>query len=523
MTQHKKAHEAILQGISLHQANSLPQAIVFYEKALKFQANNAIALSNMALALQSLGEVEKAATNFKKAIKIKPDYSDAHYNLGNLQQEQGDLSQAIKSYEKAIAINPNNAVFHCNLGNAIYQQSKLEKAAISYKKAIALQPDFAMALSNLALIQTAQGQVNAAILNHQKAIAAQPSYAKAHYNLSRTKKDTGLTELQLMQDLLAHATNSNDKMYFNFAMGQALLNIKKYPQAFACFVEANNHARSEFHFDINDEKFLFTYFHKFFNADFFKKRESYGHIDKTPIFIVGMPRSGSTLIEQILASHPDVYGAGELHILKEILLKNTPSNLINQTPETIAQKDFAAIDQLGAEYINKLRDINQNAKFIINKLPANFLYIGIIKLLLPNAKIIHSTRNPADTCLSIFQIKFSEHQPYAYNLVELGQYYRLYSEMMNHWHTLFPGFIYDLCYENLIVNQEGETRKLLQFCGLDWQNSCLDFFKNSRQVESASNIQVRNPIYPSSVKRWQRFERELKPLLDVLGDLNTEN
>ncbi|MBF0382758.1 MAG: sulfotransferase, partial [Magnetococcales bacterium] len=168
-----------------------------------------------------------------------------------------------------------------------------------------------------------------------------------------------------------------------------------------------------------------------------------------------------------------------------------------------------------------LRKIEPNAKFIINKLPANFLYIGIIKLLLPNAKIIHSLRSPEDTCLSIFQIKFSKPLPYAYHLTELGQYYRLYTQMMEHWQTLFPGFIYDLDYENLIADQEGETRKLLQFCGLDWTDSCLDFHKNNREVESASNVQVREPIYPTSVKRWLKFKSELQPLITALGDLSS--
>ncbi|MBF0382167.1 MAG: tetratricopeptide repeat protein, partial [Magnetococcales bacterium] len=209
-----------------------------------------------------------------------------------------------------MAINPNNPIFHCNLGNSLYELGRTDDAASCYQKAIDLQPDFAMALSNLALIQTSKGQLDEAIINHQKAIAADPSYAKAHYNLARCKKDTGEQELQTMAKLVAKTTVDEDKMYFNFAMGQVLTNCKRYSEAFSCFLNANRYARATFDFNINDEKQLFENFYRVFNTDFFQKRESYGYKDETAIFIIGMPRSGSTLIEQILATHPQVYGAG---------------------------------------------------------------------------------------------------------------------------------------------------------------------------------------------------------------------
>jgi hypothetical protein len=188
-------------------------------------------------------------------------------------------------------------------------------------------------------------------------------------------------------------------------------------------------------------------------------------------------------------------------------------------PDIVSRLKSNDVDKLGNKYIEKIREIEPKIKFITDKMPGNFLYIGIIKLILPNAKIIHSVRSPEDTCLSIFRTNFTEMHNYAHELSELGQYYRLYSDMMAHWHKTFPGTIYDVHYEKLTVNQEHETRELLEFCGLDWHRECLRFHETERNIQTASNYQVRQPMYTSSINSWKRFEKQLQPLIKALGDL----
>ena len=309
----------------------------------------------------------------------------------------------------------------------------------------------------------------------------------------------------------------------NFALGKAFDDLGEGEEAFKCYIEGNRLYRKTLSFNIADEKKLFLRFKKMFDRDFFKKREGFGCSDSTPIFILGMPRSGSTLIEQILSSHPDIFGAGELSFTRRIVQTKMSSNLDSMIPYTASRLKIDDVAKMGNEYVTRIRKLAPKAKFITDKMPANFLFIGMIKLMLPNAKIIHSVRSPEDTCLSIFKQNFIGTHDYAYDMTELGQYYRLYSDIMNHWHTQFPGVIYDIKYEHLIANQEDETRKLLKFCNVEWDDNCLNFHKTARDVHTASNVQVRQSIYSSSVAGWRRYEKQLQPLTNALGDLISIN
>jgi hypothetical protein len=299
-------------------------------------------------------------------------------------------------------------------------------------------------------------------------------------------------------------------------LGKALADSGDYTEAFRYFLEGNRLKRATFAFKIARSAKTFRQIQERFSHRFFASRKDFGCPDKTPIFILGMPRSGSTLIEQIVASHPDVYGAGELLFVREVMLANMPANHISMIAQSALCLDSDRAAEIGSRYIERVREIEPDSRFITDKMPENFLLIGIIRLLLPNAKIIHSVRSPEDTCLSIFRAKFTGEHNYAYDLTELGQYYRLYSEMMSHWHGLFPGYIYDMHYEKLIENQEEESRKLLEFCGLPWSEQCLDFHNSSRTVQTSSSAQVRRPMYQSSVAGWKRYEQQLQSLLAVL-------
>ncbi|MBF0358438.1 MAG: sulfotransferase [Magnetococcales bacterium] len=479
-----KAGEALQQAMHFHQIGRLDAAIQCYRKTLEIQHDNVVALSNMSIILFSLGKTDETVSCLQRAVSIQPDYAEAHNNLGN----------------------------------ALFSQGKLEEASASYKKAITIQADYPQAYFGLGKIQGDQGKLDEAISSYKKAIALKPDYAKAIYNLGGLVKYSDRSEIEPMLALLTKETRTEEKCLLNFSIGKALSDLENYPEAFQYYLKANNLEREAIQFNISDEAKKFSRFQEVFNQDFFKAREEFGSSDVTPIFIVGMPRSGSTLIEQILSSHPDVFGAGELPFFEEVIRQTLPADLINTLPRKISKWQLNDSVRLGDEYISRIRKISSKHRFITDKLPFNFMYVGIIKLLLPNAKVIHSVRSAEDTCFSMFRQNFVGDYSYSYNMKELGQYYRLYSDMMAHWHNTLPGFIYDLQYETLTANQEQESRKLLDFCGLEWNEQCLAFHKTVRNVQTASNAQVRKPIYSSSVGGWRNYEKELKPLLDALGN-----
>ncbi|MFA5372229.1 MAG: sulfotransferase, partial [Sideroxydans sp.] len=244
-----------------------------------------------------------------------------------------------------------------------------------------------------------------------------------------------------------------------------------------------------------------------------------GDSSALPIFVLGMPRSGTTLTEQIIASHPDVFGAGELPDLLRIAHRKTHPDTTT-FPDNLRYLDAATLTAWGDEYIAGLKKRAPDSRHITDKMPANFFAVPLIHLMLPGAKIIHVNRNPVDTCVSCFTRLFHRKQEHTYDLAELGRYYADYVRLMDHWRAVLPqGAFYDVQYENIVADQEGEARKLLEYCGLEWDAACLDFHKTKRQIRTASVTQVRQPIYTTSVERWRKYEKSLGPLLDELGDL----
>jgi hypothetical protein len=243
-----------------------------------------------------------------------------------------------------------------------------------------------------------------------------------------------------------------------------------------------------------------------------------GNLSDLPIFVLGMPRSGTTLVEQIIASHPDVHGAGELLDLQSITRRVVSGT--GGFPGNILALDSVAMNKWADDYVAGLRKHSPDARYITDKMPNNFWFVGLIHLMLPNARIIHVKRNPVDTCLSCFTKLFSGTLNQTYDLSELGRYYVDYSRLMDHWRKVLPaGAFLDVQYEDVIADQETEARRMIDFCGLDWNDACIDFYKNKRSVGTASVTQVRRPIYKSSVERWRHYEKFLGPLLDTLGDL----
>jgi len=306
-------------------------------------------------------------------------------------------------------------------------------------------------------------------------------------------------------------------MHLGFGLAKAHEDLGHYEKSFAYLLEANTLKRRSFKFDMEDAERRFRHLTELFEPSLYARLQGSGSPDQTPIFIVGMPRSGTTLVEQILSSHPQVQGAGELPWLKEIIENAFGAIDDDAFYDRVREADIETFSRIGAGYAGRLRERSDGAAFVTDKMPFNFQFVGMINLVLPKAKIVHCRRDPLDTCLSIFKNYFSEGNHFAYDMGELGRFYNLYRGVMAHWETVLPGRVFDIGYEDLVSDQETGSRALLEYCGLEWDDACLAFHKTDRTVVTNSSAQVRKPIYRDSVRSWKRYEDQLAPLIEALG------
>ncbi len=548
--------DALCYAMKIHQAGRLREAESIYQRVLRVQPNNPDALqllglladnvgkfdlaeklmrqslsyqpnqtgvwSNLGFVLWKLNKLEESEECCREALRLDPDSAIAHVNLGNALKDQGKAEEAIASYQKAIDLNSELGLN--NLGNLLKDLGRPMEAIAYYKRAIEARPDYITTHNNLGVALVEQGKIPDAIDSYQRALEIKPDYALAHRNLAFVKKYKNRDQqLETMEGLLENSMASDeDRMFLSFALGKAYEDLKLHEKSFCYMQEGNRLKRRMLDFDIGRICGLYEKVKTIFAKELFDEFSGSGIQDPTPIFILGMPRSGSTLFEQILASHPDVHGAGELddlHMVVEILnCESTQSHY----PNAVTNLPLGQFAVLGRNYLDRIRLHSSTTRFITDKMPRNFEYIGMIKLMLPSAKVIHCKRDPMDTCFSIYKKFFAGIHPYAYDKQELGKYYLLYEELMAHWHDTLPGFIFEIQYEDLVADQETRTRRLLDFCGLDWRDSCLDFFKTERPVQTASAAQVRQPIYKTSVKAWKNYEPYLQPLIEVLQSHSTK-
>jgi tetratricopeptide (TPR) repeat protein len=542
-------------GNAYKKLGRLDEAVASYNKALALKPDYAEAFNNLGVSQKELGNLEDAVASYEQALRFRPNYADAYFNLGNALQAQNELDRAIDSYKQALNINPNNAETLYSLGNALHAKDRYDNAIAVYKLALRVKPDYVDAFVKMGNAELRLGNLDTATDLYDKALGLAPDNAEAYFGLGNVNREKGGlrraeelfkkvlqlkpefsaahcqlaftrrhteydADIKAMLMLMAAENRADkDKANLNFGLGKAFEDLKQYEKAFSYILEGNRLKRKTYDYDISEDRQLFARIKEVFSKEFFAEFASAGCHDETPVFILGMPRSGTTLLEQILSSHPQVHGAGELHYIQSMIQHFCCSEDNKEYPDCmsrLARNDYA---EMGEDYVKKLRQQhseNGNARYIINKMPHNFLHAGFIKLILPRARIIHSRRSPMDTCLSIFKNLFAGTHRYAYDLQELGEYYRLYEDLMAHWRSVLPGSIFEVQYEEMVGDQENQTRRLLEFCGLEWDDACLSFHKSSRTVSTASVVQVRQPIYKSSVQLWKRYEKELEPLLRAL-------
>jgi len=359
------------------------------------------------------------------------------------------------------------------------------------------------------------GQLDEAQQALEQAVQLSPSTPLFYLNLANARKfspdDPHLTAMaELARD--AGALDVMAQIDLHFALGKALADVGQHEQSFQHLLRANTLKRQQIEYDEPATRALFDRIRSVFTPVLMLAQQSLGEPSRVPVFIVGMPRSGTTLVEQIVASHPMVFGAGELNDFESAILA-----LGKPFPESVPSLDAEALRRLGADYLSRLPAAGE-AERVTDKMPSNFRFLGLIHLALPRARIVHVRRDAVDTCLSCFSNVFAGQQAYTYDLAELGRYYRMYEDVMAHWRAVLPaGVMLEVRYEDVVADLERQARRIIEHCGLDWDAACLRFHETARPVRTASATQVRQPIYSSSVGRWHAYASQLGPLLDALG------
>lgn len=504
-----------LIGACYKEIGNLEGAVKVFKNAVLLEPSYAEAYFNLGAALQALGQNDEAIESYQRAISIRPNYPDAHNNLGNILLEIGYLDAAIESLEWAIAYKHDFAQAYNNLGNAFNNYGETEKAIKNYQKAISYKSGYEKAYFNLALVYKDLGDKKNFIKNIEKALKLNPDWGHAHYHLSRVKKytknDPQIDQLKLA--LKSEKINSIDLIGLNFALSKVYEDLEDYQKQFQFLNEANRLRKKELNYSIEKDQKLFSRIKETFDClpvELNISKPSKNSIK--PIFILGMPRSGTSLVHQILDSHKDVRGLGELNNLNKFVVPMLKS--FNKEVNDCFSED--QLLSLRKEYFGALPISGIDEKNIVDKMPINFRYIGFILSSFPDAKVIHMTRDSMATCWSIYKYEFRGNA-YSFNLDDIAAYYKLYSDLMDFWHRLFPGKIYDVCYEDLTSNQEEETKKILEYCELNWDIDCLNFHKNKTAVKTTSSMQVRKKMYQGSSDAWKKYEAYLGPLLKGLN------
>jgi Flp pilus assembly protein TadD len=508
-------------AVARQNAGQLAEAIAIYNRIILLEPNLPGVHSNLGNIFNALGRFSEAEKAFRKAVLLKPDFAVAYSNLGNALKDQGRPQEAETAHRHAIALNPGLPEAHSNLAVTLVALGKFEEAEKAYHQAIRLKPDLASAYSNLGLLLAEFGRFAEARHAADQAVRLAPRDAHYLRNLSWLRQfETGDPYLLQMEKLAEDAASLSvdSQIELRFAMAKAYEDIGEGDRAFHQLLDANLLKRRHVAYDESETLGNMRRVEEVFTPELIRKWQGVGEPTSVPVFIVGMLRSGSTLVEQILASHPLVFGGGELKLFGKALASiSADQGRTFAFPHVASSMSGEQFRSLGARYLAELKQLAPGAARITDKMPANFLYAGLIHLALPNAIIIHTVRDPIDTCVSCFSKLFDEPQLHTYDLAELGRYYRSYNALMVHWRSVLPSHrILDVHYEEVIDDLEGVARRIVSHCGLSWDPRCLDFYRTERPVRTTSALQVRRPIYKSSVGRGRPYEAFLTPLLREL-------
>ena len=543
-------------GVLAHQTGHHDTAFELMRRAIELGPRSHLYRRNFAGMLLDLGRCDEAERYYREALSLKPDYAAALTGLAKTHEAQNRFAEALAAYEQALLLEPRDLDALLGRGSVLielvrrrealasFQQAqmlaardsdRLERVGLAlhaadshadaracFEAALALRPDFAEAHHSLGITFGDLGDLQRAEAEYREALRLNPDHVGAYYNLAGMVRlppeDPVRTKLlHLMQSSAARP--AREQILLNFALGKISEDEHDYERAFGYFLAGNRLQRATLHYDEARHAAFCRSCISSFGPEAFTARKGTGTQDPTPIFIVGMSRSGTTLVEQILASHPQVHGAGEMQLLRRCAcLETGPLASEDLIPQKLAQLETAGLTRIGERYVAALKDLAPAAVRVTDKLPGNLALVGLMHLALPRAHIIHCTREPLDTCVSCFTKHFVTGHEFSYELGELGRFYRLYEELMRHWRAVLPpGRMLEVRYEDVVNDLEGAARRLIAFCGLDWDDACLRFHEHRRTVRTASLAQVRRPIYASSIGRWRHYEKYLDPLRRALA------
>jgi tetratricopeptide (TPR) repeat protein len=488
------------------------QAMALYQQYTVGRPKHAPGFNNLGAALTALGRYEEARKHLHTALRLDPKSVEAMFNMGNLWMAYSRYADAENLFRRAAGVKPTDPVIRTRLGEALASQRLLEKARGEFEKVLKTTPRCAIALAGLGMVERSAGRFAEAEQLYRQALQIDPNLISAWIGLASSRRMTAADALWLAdaEQVAGTATSTVDEANLRFAIGKCYDDLGQHAQAFHNYKRGNEllrplatpydeRAHSQF---VNDMACVYT-------PEAIKSAKADGSSSTRPVFVVGMPRSGTSLVEQILASHPGVAGAGELEFWADELRGDEARIRAGLLPARQRQK-------IATDYLQVLKSRHADAGYVVDKTPRNADLLGLIHSVFPDARILHVQRDPIDTCLSCYFQNFAMGSGFKFDLNDLASYYRQHARLMAHWRKVLPpGTLIDVPYEGLVADQEAWTRKMLAHLGLEWDAACLKFNENPRPVVTASSWQVRQRIYGDSVKRWRHYSKFIKPLLEL--------
>ena len=469
-----------------------------------------------------LGVLEDAEFLLESAVEFAPDHTKARIDYIQVLRKRQNYEESLRQAKLLLDSDPSNPQFQSVFAVESMQSGDYDTALSTFESILKILPEDPVTLTSRGHALKTQGQTDDAIDSYRRAIKKYAAHGEAYYSLANLKlfsfsdEEIGAMETQESNLGISHMS----RIYLNFALGKAYEDKALFDQAFRFYERGNAFKKSQSRYKASDLTAEFKAQTEVFDHGFVASHSNTGFTAPDPIFIVGLPRSGSTLLEQILASHSQVDGTMELPnmlALAQKLRRGERMSAVNHYPGILKELTAEQFIEFGEKFIDETRVHRGSAPFFIDKMPNNFRHVGLIKLMLPNAKIIDARRHPMGSCFSGFKQLFAEGQEFTYGLKEVGTYYRDYVDLMDHWDKVFPGQVLRVQYEEVVADLDTQVRRILDYCGLEFEESCINFHETDRSVRTPSSEQVRQPIYQSGVEQWKNFESNLDPLKQALG------